>query len=140
MVTVSNRVAMISLLLIGCATYHASCDARENSILIPRDGGEYDVVSRWRERDIAERWALEMARETCSERGFDFAVTAEQVAYNGLVSEQIQRDAALARRVVPVPIVRNIFVPDVSTRNDYQIGMRFHCVPPISAAPHPNDP
>jgi hypothetical protein len=54
-------ISSSTLLMSGCAGhYRASEDAHENCYVIPRDGGDYDVVSRWKDQGLAERglWRL----------------------------------------------------------------------------------
>lgn len=131
-------VAALALLLISaCAhlqsgpqvrkPYRASGDARELSRVIPREGGEFDVISAWKSQAQAETWALEMARQTCDERGQRFAVLSQQVEYKGMVPEEVNRKADVVRGHVPIPIVRNIFIPNLRSRDDYQVGFRVKC-------------
>ncbi|WP_119155270.1 hypothetical protein [Caldimonas tepidiphila] len=108
----------VAVTLAGCAT------PRMGSV-IPREGGQYQVISIGESEKAALESALYSAESTCKGRAMRHVVIDHRTEYRGLGTETAAQTIEKVGRIILGTTGQR--APQIAGEDDYRVTMQFRC-------------
>lgn len=114
------------ILLAGFLLMFSGCSTTPNAVVLPQEGGTYQIVAYAGSENQANQDAVEKATDVCNQKNQHMIVISHASQYQGGMAKGDKELLHVASQVATVldPSFSSV---DTSTSEDYKVVMHFKC-------------
>jgi len=119
-------IRIMMLALATCVVVLVGCGATSNSVVLPQEGGIYQVITFGSSERQANQEALSQAHDTCEQIGRGVIVLNHATKYQGGLAKGDKELIQIGSKIASM-LDDGILPINTSSPNDYKVVMQFRC-------------